>query len=425
MWNWKRACLFLGAAILVVLIYAFGIYTGANLPAENRLIGILSQKSPSPLPPEVDFAPFWQAWGLVEQKYVNIDKVKRQDMVYGAISGLLKSLVDPYTVFFPPKENAEFQSEVKGEFQGVGMEVGIRKDILTVIAPLKGTPAERAGILAGDKILKIDDHSTADLTLEEAVNFIRGPKGTKVKLIIFRNSEDNPRTIEVTRDVINVPVVDTSSEKSAAAPDGKPSQADKYKTEASQNGIYVIALYNFSETSATQFRNALRQFVLSGKVKLILDLRNNPGGYLEAAVDIASWFLPQGDVVVQEDFGKGDKNIHRSRGYNIFKNLPMVILVNQGSASASEILAGALRDHGLAKLIGEKTFGKGSVQELLPLTADTSIKITIAKWLTPNGISISEKGLEPDISVETKKEDVDAGKDKVMEKAIEVLKAMK
>ncbi len=424
MWTWRKLMPLLGAAVFVVLIFSFGLYVGVKLPGENKVVQVIGKRPTIPFQENTDFGPFWQAWDLIEQKYVDIDKVKRQDMVYGAMKGLLKSLEDPYTVFFPPKENAAFQSEVKGAFEGVGMEVGMKKDILTVVAPLKDTPAERAGVKAGDKILKIDDHQTADITLEEAIGYIRGPKGTKVKLIIVRNGEDSSRTIEIERAVINVPVIDTSSEKSSVGEDGKPAPGDKYKDIAAQYGIYLIRLYNFSETSPDQFRNALRNFVTSGKSKLILDLRNNPGGYLEAAVDMASWFLPIEKVVVQEDFGKGNIQTHRSRGYDIFENLPMVILVNEGSASASEILAGALRDNGMAKLIGAKTFGKGSVQELVPITADTAVKITIAKWLTPNGDSISEKGLEPDIIVEFKKEDAEAEKDPQMEKAIEVLKAI-
>ena len=421
MWNWKKLGLLIGAAALLGAVFFVGLYTGLQLPAENKIAKVLSQNPPVPLPDEVDFAAFWQAWSIAEQKFVDINKIERQDMVYGAISGLLKSMGDPYTVFFTPEDNKAFQEEIKGEFQGVGMEVGIRKETLTVIAPLKESPAERAGIRAGDKILKIDDKSSADLTLEEAVRTIRGEKGTKVKLVIIRNGEDDSRTFEIERAVINIPVLDTDNNASSkiSKENGKPVE----ETDAEKNGIFVIKLYNFSETSPLKFREALRQFILSGNKKLILDLRNNPGGYLEAAVDIASWFLPQGDIVVTEDFGKGEKTDHRSRGYNIFKDLPMVVLVNEGSASASEILAGALSDHGKARLIGQKTFGKGSVQELLPLTADTSLKITIAKWLTPNGTSISEKGLEPDINVEFKKEDIDAGKDPVMEKAIEVLKS--
>ncbi|MEK9175084.1 MAG: S41 family peptidase, partial [Patescibacteria group bacterium] len=280
-------------------------------------------------------------------------------------------------------------------------------------APLKGTPAERAGILAGDKIIKIDATSTQDYSVEDAVRHIRGPRGTKVKLTILRNGEDDPRNIEIARDVINVPIINTDTSQLT--------RNAKNKINIPHD-IFVLQLYSFSENSSLEFRNALRQMAQGGQQKLILDLRNNPGGYLESAVQIASWFLSQGQVVVQEDYGNNDKRFHRSYGNNVFNNLPMVILVNQGSASASEILAGALQDYGIAKLVGEKTFGKGSVQELLPLTDNTSIKITVAKWLTPNGRDISAGGLTPDYEVKTNEKNIEDDRDPVLEKAMELLK---
>lgn len=408
---------FLAAVITLAAVFALGFYFGIKTPAESKIIGILGASTQiSANREEVDFSQFWQAWNIAEGKYVDIDKIKRQEMVYGAIAGMVKSLGDPYTVFFPPEETKIFQSEIKGEFEGVGMEIGIRKDVLTVVAPLKGTPAEQAGIRAGDKILKIDEEVTAEMTIEQAVRRIRGPKGTKVKLAIVRNGEDESRIIEIERGLIKIPVIATETKNVVVEKDGK-------KTEKDLGDIFVIRLYNFSENSPNSFRGALREMIEKNKSKLIIDLRNNPGGFLEAAVDIASWFLPQGETVVKEDFGgKADPIIHRSRGYNIFRDIPIIILVNQGSASASEILAGALRDYGKAKLIGEKTFGKGSVQELLPLAADTSLKVTIAKWLTPKGQALSDGGLEPDIEVKPAKEDIEAGRDIVMEKAIELLK---
>jgi carboxyl-terminal processing protease len=206
--------------------------------------------------------------------------------------------------------------------------------------------------------------------------------------------------VKIKRDTIKVPVIET---------------------ESKSGGIFVIKMYSFSATSAYDFRGALRKFVESGDNKLILDLRGNPGGYLEAAIDMASWFLPAGKVVVKERYGDGKEDVYRSVGYDIFKKLPMVILVNEGSASASEILAGALQEQGVAKLVGQKTFGKGSVQELVPVTGDTSLKVTIAKWLTPNGRSISDMGLEPDVKVDFTEKDLAAQKDPQMEKAIEML----
>ena len=405
--NFKKALLGGLAAFIVLAAFFMGIYIGSSRDKSDRKVQNTS------------FEPLWDAWNIVEERYVNSDQLEEKNMVYGAISGLLKSLKDPYSVFFTPEELKDFQIEINGEFEGVGMEVGIRKNVLIVIAPLKSTPAEKAGILSGDKILRIDETSTADLTIEEAVKLIRGPRGTDVT--ILRNGDNNAKVISITRNLIKIPVLDIESRSSGEKTASKSQKTESEKPEAKD--VFVIRLYNFSEGSTTNFRQALRQFLESGKSKLILDLRNNPGGFLEASVDIASWFLPQGETVVIEDYGgKESQKNHRSKGYNIFKNLPMVVLVNKGSASASEILAGALQDHGIAKIVGEKTFGKGSVQELIPLTSDTSIKITVAKWLTPKGQSISEGGLTPDFLVEEKVEDIEKKIDKIMEKGLELLK---
>lgn len=387
------------SAILLVGIFGAGVFVGySKRPAIDKISGLTRKETQKPA--DVDFDPFWQAWNLVNQKFVSKDTLDPQKMVYGAIEGMIASLGDPYSVYFPPQEAKMFQEDMSGNFGGVGIEIGIRNGILTVISPLKNTPAYKAGIKAGDKIIKIGDKITNDLTSDEAARLIRGQQGTEISLTILRDSSDKPLEIKLKRDVIRVPVLDT---------------------ESRGNGIFVIKMYNFSATSAAEFRGALRQFIESGNNKLILDLRNNPGGYLEASVDIASWFLPTGKVVVRERYGDGNEDLQRSRGYDIFKKLPMVVLVNEGSASASEILAGALQEHGVAKLVGVKTFGKGSVQELAAVTEDTSLKITIAKWLTPNGRSISDQGLEPDVKVELTEKDVEGGKDPQMEKAVEIL----
>ena len=341
-----------------------------------------------------------------------------QDKVWGAIGGLTASFGDPYTVFFPPEESKSFETEISGNFEGVGMEIGIKDDMVTVVAPLKGNPAQRAGVLAGDKIISIDGQSTIKMSVDKAVKLIRGKLGTKVKLIIAREGKKEPLEFVITREVINTPTVDTEI---------KGGQIADSKTGKMQNGVFVIKLYNFYSSSTDLFRKALREFIESGSDKLILDLRGNPGGYLEAAVDMASWFLPLGKVVVSEDFGKNaPSQIYRSKGYNIFNsNLKMVILVNGGSASASEILAGALKEHNIAKLAGEKTFGKGSVQEVVKITQETSLKVTVARWLTPLGHSISENGLTPDIEVKMTPEEFAKGKDPQMEKAIKYLNDLK
>ncbi|MBI5742572.1 MAG: S41 family peptidase [Candidatus Niyogibacteria bacterium] len=399
----KNATPILAGFFVLAATFAGGAYYGARqAPAVGKVAQILHLETPAAIHEQVDFEPFWQAWSVIEDKYVSNDGMDRQKMVYGAIEGMAKSLGDPYTVFFPPVEKEMFESSVRGDFEGVGMEIGLRKGILTVISPLKGTPSYRAGIRAGDKILKIADKITNDMTTEEAVRLIRGPKGTEIALTVLGADTEKPHEVKITRDRIEIPNIET---------------------EKKDGGIFVIKLFSFNEGSASGFKNALREFVNSGSNKLILDLRGNPGGYLEVAVDMASWWLPMGEVIVKEKFSNGTENAYRSRGYNALGTLPTVILVNEGSASASEILAGALQDYKLATLVGGKTFGKGSVQEMVPITSDTSLKITIARWLTPNGNSISEKGLTPDVDVKFTEADAAKGHDPQMERAIEILKA--
>jgi carboxyl-terminal processing protease len=396
----KKAIFLGGATALLVAVFVGGVYLGySNRPAIQK-ITVLFNKETAGKPAQVDFSPFWAGWNVVQSKYVGRSNLDYQKMVWGAIEGMVGALDDPYSVFFPPKEAEIFETGVKGEFGGVGIEIDIRDKMLTVITPLKNTPAYNAGIKAGDKILKINTVSTQGMTLDEAVFLIRGIKGTEVALTILSEGEEEPREVKLIRDTIQIPILDT---------------------EKKENGIFVIKLYNFSQNSPEIFKNALREMIVSENYKLILDLRGNAGGYLEASVDIASWFLPIGKVVAREDFGNGKETIFRSRGYDVFKNLPFVILINQGSASASEILAGALQEHKIATLVGEKSFGKGSVQELVPITDNTSLKITIARWLTPNGKSISENGLDPDIEIKMTKEDALANRDPQMEKAVEIL----
>ena len=411
-----------GFVLLLIIggAFFFGYQRGEkNISAELKIAEL--QNKDIGQPEQVDFSSFWQTWNVINEKFVTTaTSTTAQEKVYGAIEGLAKSLGDPYTVFFPPEESKAFETEISGKFEGVGIELGIKDNILSVVAPLKDTPAFRAGIKSGDKIIKINDTLSADMTVEAAVKMIRGPRGTEVRLTIAREGKNEPLEIKIVRDVINIPTIDTEIKQVVAA-DGSDGSNNPWV-----NGIYVIKLYNFSANSSNLFREALRSFIESGTHKLILDLRGNPGGYLEAAVDMASWFLPTGKVVVSEEYAKGtEPTIHRSRGYNIFNDtLKMVILVNEGSASASEILAGALREQSIAKLIGAKTFGKGSVQELVKITPDTSLKLTIARWLTPLGHSISEEGLTPDYEVKISTKDLEAKRDPQMDKAVEILKGM-
>ncbi len=411
----------------IVLVLAGVFFAGVSfgesrIPAVNKVIGVEGKETPAELAGKADFAPFWQVWNTLNEKYVAATSTavaNNEQKVWGAISGLTSSLKDPYTVFFPPEESQLFKDEINGNFEGVGMEVGIKDDVLTVIAPLKGTPAERAGIRPGDKVLKIDETASANLRVDQAVKLIRGKRGTTVRLTILREGKTDPFELKVVRDVIDIPTLDFELKPGKIATAGEGDSGNGLRSD----GVFVIKLYSFSANSPHLFRNALRQFAESGSNKLLLDLRGNPGGFLDAAIDMASWFLPPGKVVVTEDAGgKDDSKIHRSKGYDVFnKNLKMVILVNNGSASASEILAGALQEHKIAKLVGTRTFGKGSVQELVKITPETSLKVTVARWFTPNGLSISAGGLTPDVEVKLTQEDLEKKKDPQMDKALQLL----
>jgi carboxyl-terminal processing protease len=317
---------------------------------------------------------------------------------------MVKSLKDPYTIFLTPQDTKRFLEDVSGKFEGVGMEIGIKKGQLTVIAPLEGTPAQKAGIKAGDKIIKIDDRLTLEITLDEAVNLIRGPKGTEVKLTILREDEEKTREITITRAVIKIPSL---------------------KWEILEDNIAYIKIYHFTQLAESDFKKAAIEIIESPADYLILDLRNNPGGYLEVAANIAGWFLPKGKIVAIEDFGNNEKKPHKSRGPSKLQNYPTVVIINKGSASGAEILAAALRDNQKAIIIGEKSFGKGSVQEISRLSDNSSLKITVAKWLTPKGELIEEVGIEPDIFVKLTQENFENDKDPQLDKAIEVVKGLR
>lgn len=409
---------------LVAIVLSF--YVGQHIGKEKAEIAQnVINKELGAMVTQVDFEPFWRAWQILDDKYVGSASTTDQEKVWGAIKGLAASTGDPYTVFFPPEETKMFESDISGTFEGVGMEIGIRDNVLTVVAPLKNSPAEKAGILAGDRIIKIADESTQDLGVDKAVKLIRGPKGTQIKITIFRDGSNETLEKTITRDVIDMPTIETEVKRDTKTASGAKDPSNT--TGLREDGVFVLRLFSFTANSPKLFKDALREFIDSGSNKLVLDLRGNPGGYLEAAWDIASWFLPAGKVVVSEDAGP-DKpgRVYKSKGYDVFNNrdLKMVVLVDGGSASASEILAGALQEHGVAKIVGTKTFGKGSVQELVKLTSDTSLKVTIAKWLTPEGHSISDKGITPDYNVKIEKEDVEKKLDPQMDKAIEVIKTL-
>ena len=398
--NFKNKLVPYGAIAVITLIAVFyiGFYTG-----KDRTLSTIHYDLNNPDVVTADqFAPFWKAWSILDQKDVNSTSTGSQDKIWGAIQGLASSYNDPYTVFFPPNQAKMFQDDISGNFGGVGMEIGVKNGQLIVVSPLKGSPASIAGVKVGDAILKIGATTTQSLPVDTAVSLIRGPKGSPIAITFLPVGSTVPVVRTIIRDTINIPTLDT---------------------ETLPGGIFVIKLYSFTSMSPDLFRNALRSFVLSGNHKLILDLRGNPGGYLDAAWDMASYFLPTGKVVVTEDFGtKGAPNVYQSKGYNVFNsNLKMLILVDSGSASASEILAGALSEQGVAKLVGEKTFGKGVVQELIPITADTSLKVTVARWLTPGGHNLSHDGLDPFYPVSSASST--PTNDLVQKKAVQLLEA--
>jgi len=368
---------------------------------------------------ETDFGIFWESWDMIKNEYLKGDKTVDKDMVYGAITGLVNSLGDPNTIFFPPEDSKKFEEDVNGSFGGIGAEIGVKNNILVVIAPMKGTPAERADLRAGDKILAVDDKSTAGLDVNSAVKKIRGEVGTEVKLHILRESWDNPKEIKIIRETIEIPTLEIGSISKET--DGIVKEETKNIIERDGKKLIQIKLFSFNQNAPVAFYKAALMTIFNGGDGIILDLRNNPGGYLEVATNLAGWFLEKGTVVVKEKFRSGPEAVFKAEGNGALKDMPLVILVNKGSASASEILAGALRAQRGIKLIGTNTYGKGTVQEMKPLSDNSKIKLTIANWELPDGSIITEDGIKPDIKVEITEKDIEAKQDTQLEKAIEVL----
>ncbi|MEN9342346.1 MAG: hypothetical protein RIQ54_602 [Candidatus Parcubacteria bacterium] len=397
--HWKK--IVYGAVLICALILAGtgGFYAGQQYPKNITVTGVTNINNPEK--EDANFTTFWEAWQAVNDLYLKNSSIDNQQKVRGAMRGLVAALGDPYTQYFDPQDGEIFQQDVQGNFGGVGIEIGLRKNILAIIAPLKDSPADRIGLRSQDLIIAIDGNTTENQEVDQAVSKIRGEIGSTVTLTIMRDGWEKPKDFSITREKISLPTL------SYELKDGK---------------IGYVQIYSFNANVNELFYNAMVQAQKDGVEGIVLDLRNNPGGYLDVAVDIAGWFLKKKSLVVSEESRQGIGNQYRTQGNEALVNVPVVVLINKGSASASEILAGALRDQRKIPLIGEKSFGKGTIQQIKNLTDGSSIKITIAHWVMPSGKIIDHEGIEPDIIVPITDADREEKNDTQLNKALEVLR---
>lgn len=398
--------------VSALILFAFGIglvsgniFTKKKLLLNNdgfveisKVVDLYSKTRSS----DISFNQFWGVWDKIKQNYVDhpVDEV---DLFYGAISGLVQGLDDPYSVYFPPKEAEQFSKDLSGKFDGIGAEIGIKDEVLTIVTPLPESPAEQAGLLAGDKIVAIDQESSAGLNIDEAVSKIRGEKGTKVVLTVLRE-ENDVADITITRGTISTPTV---------------------KFEQKENGVAYIRIYYFNEHTANDFSDIISDIVKKDDVTgLVIDMRRNPGGLLRTSVEVASEWLGEGDVVVKESYNNGRKNEYQSSGKHRLKDIKTMVLIDKGTASGAEIVAGALQDYGKATVIGQVSYGKGSVQDFEVLPDGSALKLTVAKWFTPLERSIDKEGITPDVILDDMYDEkyLENKQDIALDKALELLK---
>ncbi|MFA7314477.1 MAG: S41 family peptidase [Candidatus Magasanikbacteria bacterium] len=406
------------SGIFIVAVFFTGVTIGISRDIGNNLLNSSGNVDITKVvnlygnsrSDQVDFKEYWDIWNKIKKNYVK-QPVSDVDLFYSSIEGLVKGLDDPYSVFFPPSKAKAFVSDLSGAFEGIGAEIGMQNDRITIVSPLEGSPAEKAGLKAGDVILAVDGTDISSLSVEEVVLKIRGPKQTIVSLTIERGEKFEKQNIEIMRDSIDLPSV---------------------KWEDKGKGIIYLRVSFFNDNTWSEFDKAVKEIILKSPKSIVLDLRGNPGGYLDTSVKVAAeWLTKDQGVVVSEKTNDGQtKKYNSEEGKHRFVGIPTIILVDNGTASGSEIVTGALQDYGVATVVGKTTYGKGSVQEFEVLPDGSALKITIAEWYTPKDRQINKIGLYPDITVDgdmfvqknnTKGDKVGDYVDKGIEKALEIL----
>jgi carboxyl-terminal processing protease len=403
----KNLLIFISTIVIFALGWSASIfyYSNAYTESDGTQIIYTTKDTSTGSIKDMDLSLFWDVWGIVDDNYVNEGKLTDEDdIVYGAIKGLVNSLEDPYSVFMTPKETEDFNVSLSGSLEGIGAELVMEDGLLTVLAPIKDSPAEAAGLKSKDIIFLIDDEHVAEMTFFESVMKIRGEKGTQVSLTIVREDVEEPLVINIIRDEINLSSV---------------------YYEMLEEGIAYINISQFTDQTNAEFDKAVQEILLQGAEGLILDLRYNGGGYLDVSIDILSEFVQEeqiGVIIAKRD--PNDKEVQYTQGESSLPDIPLVVLINESSASAAEILAGALQDYKRGVLIGTQSYGKGTVQEVDLLEDGSSLRLTVAKWLTPSGREIEEIGIEPDVIVELDLDELEAGTDSQLKEAIRYIKSL-
>ncbi len=387
--------------VFIVFIFLAGVILGKILLVEEKKIDnsvLINQKDADSV---FNSEKIENIISILKDRYYDSSKIDDQKIFDGALAGIVSSVGDPYTTYFNEELTKSFSEEMSGSFSGIGAEIGIKDNVLTIVAPLPNTPADRAGIKAGDKILKINNEDTSGMSTELAVSKIRGERGTEVLLSVYQSETKTTKDLNIIRD--NIVIESVVFEK--------------------KNNIAIITISSFNDNTSSKFNEIVKKnIIIDNSIKgVILDLRNNPGGYLSTAIDISEYWLNKGDNIVSEQNRNKKTTPHKANEFGLLSNYKTAILINEGSASASEIVSGALQDHKKAILIGKKSFGKGSVQEYQEFSDGTSIKVTVAEWFTPNGLNINKNGINPDIEVDYTIEDFNKDKDPQMESAIEYI----